>query len=152
MSHFYPPMNIQQQLKICSIDTDDDRRISKDEFTSEKIKPVIEKWVGKIDNWDYGAYTICNSILTDSCLTELSHSQNSTSSTQITAGTSFSANSSNGLFLKTLTQKTTRINCYQNSMLSKGPCGVYICVSKNIGSRLFQSNVIYFNFFNYFKI
>jgi len=37
-----------------TIDTDDDRRISKEEFTSEKIKPIIEKWVGKIDNWDYG--------------------------------------------------------------------------------------------------
>lgn len=36
-----------------TIDTDDDRRISKEEFTSEKIKPIIEKWVGKIDNWDY---------------------------------------------------------------------------------------------------
>lgn len=41
-------------ILYCRIDTDDDRRISKDEFTSEKIKPIIEKWVGKIDNWDYG--------------------------------------------------------------------------------------------------
>ena len=41
-------------FQTCRIDTDDDRRISKDEFTSEKIKPIIEKWVGKIDNWDYG--------------------------------------------------------------------------------------------------
>ena len=36
------------------IDTDNDRRISKAEFTSDKIKPVIEKWVGKIDDWDEG--------------------------------------------------------------------------------------------------
>jgi len=34
------------------IDTDNDRRISKAEFTSEKIKPIIEKWVGKINDWD----------------------------------------------------------------------------------------------------
>merc|ERR1712117_410910 len=35
-----------------TIDTGDDRRVSKEEFTSEAIKPVIEKWVSGIEDWD----------------------------------------------------------------------------------------------------
>ena len=39
---------------FCRIDTGDDRRVSKEEFTSEAIKPVIEKWVSGIEDWDAG--------------------------------------------------------------------------------------------------
>jgi hypothetical protein len=38
----------------CRIDTGDDRRVSKEEFTADAIKPIIEKWVGSIDDWDAG--------------------------------------------------------------------------------------------------
>ncbi len=37
-----------------TIDTGDDRRVSKEEFTNDAIKPVIEKWVGDIGDWDAG--------------------------------------------------------------------------------------------------
>jgi len=35
-----------------TIDTGDDRRVSKEEFTSDAIKPVIEKWVSGVEDWD----------------------------------------------------------------------------------------------------
>ena len=34
------------------IDSSDDNRISKEEFTSDAIKSSIEKWVGPIDDWE----------------------------------------------------------------------------------------------------
>ena len=37
---------------FCRIDSSDDNKISKEEFTSESIKPAIEKWVGAIEDWE----------------------------------------------------------------------------------------------------
>ena len=34
------------------IDSSDDNKISKEEFTSESIKTSLEKWVGPIEDWD----------------------------------------------------------------------------------------------------
>ena len=41
-------------MSCCRIDTGDDRRVSKEEFTSDAIKPVIEKWVSGVEDWDAG--------------------------------------------------------------------------------------------------
>ena len=34
------------------IDTGDDNKISKEEFTADSVKPTIEKWVGSIEDWE----------------------------------------------------------------------------------------------------
>jgi hypothetical protein len=34
------------------IDSSDDNKISKEEFTSDSIKASLEKWVGPIEDWD----------------------------------------------------------------------------------------------------
>ena len=37
---------------VYRIDTGDDNKISKEEFTADSVKPTIEKWVGSIEDWE----------------------------------------------------------------------------------------------------
>ena len=39
-------------LSVCSIDTGDDGRISKEEFCNDKMKSLIEKWVGPVKDME----------------------------------------------------------------------------------------------------
>ena len=44
--------NTYNIFNLFRIDTGDDNRVSKEEFTSDKIKASLEKWVGPIEDLD----------------------------------------------------------------------------------------------------